>query len=111
MLTNIDKESFVGCFESWCEWWDDFLKERTLDRRTGKTYYAHKRLHSAYLNLKRNMPYIWAWYEHINIGIPNTNNALEGMFTDLKTKLRNHVGLLKQRRKVSIDEYFKSTFK
>ena len=45
------------------------------------------------------------------IGIPNTNNALEGSFTDLKTKLRNHAGLSKERRKKVIDEYFKATFK
>jgi len=29
----------------------------------------------------------------------------------LKTKLRNHAGLSKERRKKFIDEYFKSTFK
>ena len=111
ILTNTDKESFVSCFESWCERWDTFLKERTYDKRTGKGYYVHKRLRSAYLSLKRNMPYLWTWYNHYKIGIPNTNNALEGMFTDLKTKLRNHAGLSKERRKKFIDEYFKSTFK
>ena len=42
--------------------------------------------------------------------IHNTNNALEGMFTDLKTKLRNHNGLSKNRRKTFIDQYFKETF-
>jgi len=111
MLTNTDKESFVDYFESWCERWDIFLKERTLDKRTGKTYYVHKRLRSAYLSLKRNMPYLWTWYDHRQIGIPNTNNALEGTFTDLKTKLRNHPGLSKERRKRFIDEYFRATFK
>jgi len=111
MLTKTDKGSFVGCFESWCEQWDAFLKERVLDRRTGKTYYAHKRLRSAYLSLKRNMPYLWTWYDHSEIGIPNTNNALEGIFTDLKTKLRNHAGLSKERRKRFIDEYLRATFK
>jgi hypothetical protein len=43
--------------------------------------------------------------------LPKTNNALEGMFSDLKLKLRNHSGLSKKRRKVFIDEYIKSTFK
>ena len=76
-----------------------------------KTYYAHKRLRSAYLSLKRNMPYLWTWYDHSEIGIPNTNNALEGTFTDLKTKLRNHAGLSKERRKRFIDEYLRATFK
>ena len=110
MLTNTDKESFMGSFEQWCEHWCDFLKERTVDKRTGKSHYIHKRLRSAHLSLKRNMPYLWTWYDNIEIGIPNTNNALEGMFTDLKTKLRNHPGLSKERRKRFIDEYFRATF-
>jgi hypothetical protein len=111
LLTNTDKESFIGSFKAWCERWDTFLKERTLDKRTGKSYYVHKQLRSAYLSLKRNMPYLWTWYDNIEIGIPNTNNALEGMFTDLKTKLRNHAGLSKERRKKFIDEYFMATFR
>ena len=51
------------------------------------------------------------WYDHIDVGITNTNNALEGMFADLKTKLRNHAGLSKVHREKFIDEYFKETFK
>jgi hypothetical protein len=109
-LTNTDKKSFIGSFQKWCERWDIFLKERALDKRSGKTYYVHKRLRSAYISLKRNMPYLWTWHDHSKIGIPNTNNALEGMFTDLKTKLRNHAGLSRERRKKFIDEYFRATF-
>jgi len=110
-LTGTDKESFEGSFEAWCERWDTFLKERTIDKHTGKSHYVHKRLRSAYLSLKRNMPYLWTFYDHANLGIPNTNNALEGLFTDLKTKLRNHAGLSKERRKKFIDEYFKASIK
>ena len=62
LLTKTDKESFIGSFEAWCERWDAFLKERTQDKRTGKSYYVHKRLRSAYLSLKRNMNYLWTWY-------------------------------------------------
>ena len=86
-------------------------EERTCDNRTGKSRYTHKRLRSAYLSIRRNMPYLWTGYDHFEIGIPNTNNALEGIFADLKTKLRNHAGLSKQHRQKFIDEYFKETFK
>jgi hypothetical protein len=110
LLTKTDKASFIGAFEAWCNRWDSFLKERTRDRHTRKSHYVHKPLRSAYLSLKRNMPFLWTWYDHIEMGIPNTNNALEGLFTDLKTKLRNHAGLSKERRKKFIDEYFKATF-
>jgi len=57
------------------------------------------------------MPYLWTWYDHYEIGIPNINNPLEGVFTDLKTKPRNHAGLSKERRKRAIDEYLRATSK
>lgn len=65
---------------------------------------------SAYLSLKRNMPYSWTWYDHIEKGIPNTNNSLEGQFANLKTKLRNHNGLSMGKRRLFIDQYFKASF-
>ena len=110
LLAHTDKESFTGLFEAWIYKWDSFLKERSLDKKTGKSYYVHRRLRSAYLSLKRNMPYLWTFYDNAGLGIPNTNNGLEGKFTDLKTKLRNHNGLSKERRKIFIDLYFKHSF-
>jgi len=47
------------------------------------------------------------FYNNPDIQIPNTNNGLEGQFTDLKSKLRNHNGLSKSNRKIFIDEYFR----
>lgn len=110
-MCKTDKESFVGLFEEWTDRWSDFLKERSIDRQTGKTYYTHRKLRSAYLSIKRNMPYLWTWYDNIERGIPNTNNGLEGKFTDLKTKLRNHNGLSIKHRMIFIDAYFKGTYK
>ena len=75
-----------------------------------KSNHTHRRLRSTYLSIRCNMPYLWTWYDHIEVGIPNTNNALEGQFTDLKTKLRNHNGLSEERRKKFIDEYFRAFF-
>jgi len=110
-MTHTDKESFIAMFSMWESKWTAFLKERSYDSKTGKKRYTHSRLRSAWLSLKRNMKYLWTWYDHMELGIPNTNNALEGVFTDLKTKLRNHNGLSKSHRKIFIDEYFKSCFK
>jgi hypothetical protein len=110
LMAHTDKESFIGLFEEWIVKWDSFLKERVWDSKTGKSHYVHKRLRSAYLSLKRNMPYLWTFYDYPGLNIPNTNNGLEGQFTDLKTKLRNHNGLSKERRKIFIDWYFKNTF-
>ena len=110
LLAHTDKENFIGLFDEWVNKWNNFLRERVQDKKTGKSYYVHKRLRSAYLSLKRNMPYLWTFYDYPGFGIPNTNNGLEGKFTDLKSKLRNHNGLSKEHRKIFIDQYFKNTF-
>ncbi len=56
-----------------------------------------KKLRSAYLSLKRNMPWLWTWYDYPELSIPNTNNGLESLNSDLKTKLALHRGLSKER--------------
>lgn len=104
-LTCCKKEEFVSAFMMWVDKWKAFLNERSTDSRTGKTHYTHRTLRSAYLSLKRNMPYLWTFQDYPNNGIPNTNNALEGTFADLKTKLRVHSGLKKNNRMKFIDEY------
>jgi len=107
MMKETDKESFIGAFEEWCQRHEVFLNERSKPDRKGKTHYVHKRLRSAYLSLKRNMPYLWIWYDHIELGIPSTNNGIEAMFTDLKTHMRLHNGLSREHQKVFIEEYFR----
>ena len=106
-LCHTDKESFIGAFKVWENKWDGFLKERSEDSN-GKTHYIHKELRSAYLSLKRNMPWLWTWYDNPDLNIPNTNNALESLNSDLKTKLNLHRGISKERRKVFIQDFIKA---
>lgn len=105
MLARTDKKDFIHMLDDWSDKWKIFLRERSVDRNTGKTSYTHKRLRSAYLSLRRNMPWLWTCQEFPELHIPNTNNALEGVFTDIKTKLRVHSGITKQRRVALIQEY------
>ena len=106
MLTNTDKESFVGMFDEWCEKWDGYLKERTTDTETGKSHYTHKRLRSAYLSIKRNLPLLFTWYDYIEMGIPNTTNLIDGHFSHLKRMLRNHNGMTRERREKLVIGFF-----
>jgi len=110
MLCHTDKESFVGALDEWYEQWGNFIKERSKEEKTGRMTYTHRRLRSAYFSLKHNMPWLWIWYDYSEIGIPNTNNGIEAMNTDLKTKLRVHNGLSKRHRMLFIDEYFRQHF-
>lgn len=104
LLTSTDKDSFIGVFNEWQNKWESFLKERTFDHN-GKSRYTHKNLRSAYLSLRRNMKWLWTFYDNPSLGIPNTNNALEGTFTNIKTKLRVHSGMKKSNRQKFLDEY------
>lgn len=105
-LCHTDKESFVGMFEEWFLRWKDFLKERSIEPKTGKTRFTHQRLRSAYLSIKRNMALLWTFYDYPDTTLPNTNNGIEALFTDLKTKIRVHNGLSKLNRMKFIDQYF-----
>jgi hypothetical protein len=107
LLSKTDKESFVGGLSSWYSKWSDFLNERRIDPE-GRSSYVHKKLRSAYRSLKTNLPWLFTWYDHFDKQIPNTTNAIDGQFADLKNKLRNHNGLSLERKKKFIEEFFKA---
>ncbi|MBK7098597.1 MAG: hypothetical protein IPH58_09870 [Sphingobacteriales bacterium] len=107
LLSKTDKESFVGSLDEWHTKWEWFLSERKIDE-AGKKRYVHKKLRSAYRSLKTNLPDLFTWYDNIGLNIPNTTNAIDGHFSDLKNKLRNHNGLSIDRKKKLIDEFFKA---
>lgn len=106
-ITRMDKESFIGAFNEWYEKYKDVLNERVHDKRIKRNMppYMRPKLRSAYLSLRRNMPLLWTFYDHPETGLPNTNNGIEGLFSDLKGKLRVHRGISKDNRKKLLDEY------
>jgi len=103
-LCHTDKETFVGALDAWHAKWEGFIKERAAGK-DGKTHYVHKNTRSAYLSLRRNMPWLWTWYDNPELGIPNTNNALEALNSDLKAKLNLHKGMTLERRKIFIQSF------
>ncbi|OYQ49174.1 hypothetical protein CHX27_01650 [Flavobacterium aurantiibacter] len=107
LMKQTDKESFIGALQLWFNKWENFLNERTLNLVTNKSHYTHKRLRSAYRSLKSNLAWLFTWYEHSKLQIPNTTNAIDGHFADLKNKLRNHNGLSIKRKKRFVDEFLK----
>jgi len=108
LLKQTDKESFEGALIQWYDKWKSFLNERTINEETGKSYFTHKRLRSAYRSLKTNLHWLFTWYDHIDLGIPTTTNSIDGHFADLKNKLRNHNGLSLKRKIKFIDEFLKA---
>lgn len=107
MITRTDKENFTGAFNEWYEKYKSVINERVHDRRIKRKTppYMRPRLRSAYLSIKRNMPLLWTFYDHPETGLPNTNNALEGLFADIKSKVRVHRGISKKHLEKLLDEY------
>lgn len=106
-ITKMDKESFVGAFNDWSEKYQNVINERIRDKRIKRHTppYMRPRLRSAYLSLRRNMTLLWTFYDRPETGLPNTNNALEGVFSDIKSKVRAHRGISKDNRRKLLDEY------
>lgn len=106
-ITQTDKESFISAFNDWHDKYKDVLNERIHDKRIKRHTppFMRPKLRSAYLSLKRNMPLLWTFYDRPETGLPNTNNGIEGLFSDIKSKLRAHRGISKDNRKKLLDEY------
>lgn len=106
-ITKMDKESFVGAFNDWSEKYQNVINERIRDKRIKRHTppYMRPKLRSAYLSLRRNMNLLWTFYDRPETGLPNTNNALEGVFSNIKSKVRAHRGISKDNRRKLLDEY------
>lgn len=79
-----------------------------LNKETNKSFYTHKKLRSAYNSLIRNLPWLFTWYDYYDLNIPNTTNAIDGHFSDLKKKLRCHNGMSIPHKMKFIDEFLKA---
>lgn len=105
-LTNTTEEKFTKDLNDWYEKWKSFLEERTFVIGKVKGPFTHKKLRSAYNSLKTNLPHLFTYQKYPESKIPNTTNSLDGgVFSHLKTLLKNHRGLRIEIREKLIDDY------
>jgi hypothetical protein len=104
-LAKVHESDFVYYLNEWYDNWAEFLMEKSVHPETGKWHYTHRRIRSAFRSLKTNLPYLFTYQKYPELGIPNTTNGLEGIFSNLKTKLRVHAGLKRNRKIKAIDQY------
>ena len=107
-LVDSTEAEFTAMLDGWYSKWKPALDERTKNESTGKYSYTHKPLRSAYRSIRNNIFHLFEFEHWRDLGIPNTTNCLDGQFSDLKNKLRNHNGLSKERKKRLIDDYFQA---
>lgn len=103
-LKGMSRADFENEFNQWKKKWHDFLKEKTVNEITGHTIYTHQRLRSAMTSISTYLPYLFT-FEKVT-GMPNTNNQIEGTFTDMKKNLRNHPGMAAENRKRMMNGFF-----
>ena len=106
-MITMPKDIFVAQYEEWKNRWHDFLNKRTV-HRDGKSYFLHRRVRSAMHRLDFYVPYLFTFQRPDCMGMPNTNNKIEGVFSDLKHHLNNHNGLTFEHRKQFIVGYFRN---
>lgn len=104
-LMFADKATFVSHYEVWKETWKETLNHRSY-LKNGKTRFTHKRLRSAMRSLDFYLEYLFTYQDPMCEGMPNTNNKIEGTFTDLKNNLNNHSGMTIENRKRFINGFF-----
>ncbi len=103
-LCQTNEKDFTKALNDWYEKWGDFLKEKTTDPLTGRWFYTHKKVRSAYRSLRTNLPYLFTYQKYPKLKIPNTTNSLDGSFAQLKELTRIHRGLNKEMKRKVIDE-------
>lgn len=92
-LTKSNEKGFVSLFAEWCAKWETFLKEKSLNLKTGKFSHTHRKLISARGSIKRHLPYLFTFEHYPHLKIPNTTNSLDGSFTKIKNSIAIHAGL------------------
>lgn len=104
-LHRMDEADFKKDYQDWKDRWRDTIGHRSL-HRDGRMHYTHQRLRAAMNSLDFYMPYLFTYQREDCKGMPNTNNKIEGTFTDLKKNLNNHSGLTQENRKRFISGFF-----
>jgi hypothetical protein len=93
--TIADKQAWITWLNCWLTFYGDVLSEKSY-REEGiltkrRWWYTHKNIRAAYRLLTTNQDHLFVYLDHSKI--PTTNNGLEGLNSNLKTKLANHRGM------------------
>ena len=104
-LHKAEEMDFKKDYQEWKEKWKDTVGHKSL-HKDGKMHYTHQRLRASMNSLNFYLPYLFTYQQEECEGMPNTNNKIEGTFTDLKKNLNNHSGLTQENRKRFISGFF-----
>ena len=101
--TNNDKLFWINELNKWHEDYDEFLKEKTVNRETGELTYTHDSVRKAYIHIHRALPDMFKFINKPEV--PANTNGLESFFGHLKDNLRIHRGMSIEHRNNFIKWY------
>ena len=96
-LSHSDRERFATMVYGWKLRYEVWLREKNYTEN-GKWGYVHKMTRRAIGSVISNLPYLFTYKEYPELNIPNTNNKIEGLHSELKRRLNNHRGLKKAQK-------------
>jgi hypothetical protein len=108
-IAKTDEKTFTNAVTEWHEQYKDFIDEKTYILGTRRWRYTHRRVRSAYLSLKRNLPFLFTYQKYPALEIPNTTNSLDGYWSRLKNLLSAHRGKSAERMKKITTEILRKT--
>ncbi|MFT5660146.1 MAG: ribosomal protein L15E [Sulfurimonas sp.] len=105
-LTETNEKNFTKKLDEWHDIYKDFIEEKSVNLETGKSYYTHQKVRSAYRSLRANLPHLFIRKKHKYFEISNTTNTLDGgTFSPLKILIKIHRGLGKSLKLKIVDDY------
>ncbi len=105
-ITDTDRDEFEREFLAWKSEYAEVINRRSVSKRTGGSHFTHKRLRTAMHSVEFYLPHLFTFQRKDCVGMPNTNNKIEGTFTDLKKNLNVHSGMSAENRKRFICGFF-----
>jgi hypothetical protein len=103
-IAKSDEKIFTQRIIKWHEHYKNFIDEKTYILGTRRWRYTHRRVRSAYLSLKRNLPHLFTYQKYPELHIPNTTNSLDGYWSRLKNLLAAHRGKSRERMRKIVTE-------
>lgn len=106
-ITNIknyqERDEWLATLFSWCDIYEDFLKEKSYLIGSKRWWYTHKNLRKVRAMLLNALGDLFHYLE--DSSIPRDTNGLEGRFSPLKQHYKQHRGLSKSRREAYLYWY------
>lgn len=101
--TSNDRLYWIKELNRWHEDYEEFIRQKSVNKETGEMTYTHDNIRRAYTHLHRAIPDMFKYIDEPDG--PNNTNSLESFFGHLKDNLRIHRGLSREHQKNFIKWY------